>query len=42
MRHWTLECNHGCLQAEASGSGAEKWHDVGPLDPVKAILIKNG
>ena len=42
MKHWTLECNHGCPQAAASGGSVDKWRDVGPLDPVKAILIRNG
>lgn len=41
-KHWTLECNHGCPDEPPLASSGEKWHDVGPLDPVKAILIKNG
>lgn len=40
-KHWTLECNHGCLDEPPVVNSSEKWHDVGPIDPVKAILVKN-
>lgn len=41
MKHWGIECNHGCRQGLAIAGGSDKWHDLGPMDPVKAILIKN-
>lgn len=41
MKHWHLECNHGCQKEEPEVKAGEKWHDVGPIDPIKAILIKN-
>ncbi len=41
MKRWVLECNHGCRHAPASEGSSDKWHDLGPMDPVKAILIKN-
>jgi hypothetical protein len=41
MKRWILECNHGCINAEAASAQSDKWRDLGPIDPVKAILIKN-
>lgn len=41
MKRWRLECNHGCRDDEAVRPRSEKWRDVGPIDPVKAILIRN-
>lgn len=41
MKHWTVECNHGCHDAPVKSGRSDKWHDVGPIDPVKAILIVN-
>lgn len=40
-KHWLVECNHGCQHGVPQVKRSEKWHDVGPIDPVKAILIKN-
>ncbi len=42
QRNWHMDCRHGCAEAmpAASGSG-ERWHDIGPVDAVKAILISN-
>jgi hypothetical protein len=34
-------CNHGCCDEAVVAGRDDKWHDVGPLDPVKAILIMN-
>jgi hypothetical protein len=42
MKHWTMECNHGCHDEIVESGSIGKWHDVGPVDPVTAILIKNG
>lgn len=41
MKRWIIECNHGCLGAEVEIQRDDKWHGVGPIDSVKAILIKN-
>lgn len=41
MKRWVIECNHGCRQGLATAGGSGKWHDLGPMDPVKAILIMN-
>ena len=41
MKHWIIECNHGCLHGVPKAKSSEKWHEVGPIDPIKAILIKN-
>jgi hypothetical protein len=38
QKRWIVECNHGCLAVADSDL---KWHDVGQIDPVKAILIMN-
>ncbi|MCM2295630.1 hypothetical protein [Rhodoferax sp.] len=41
QKRWVVECNHGC-QAELSVTDSElKWHEIGQIDPVKAILIMN-
>lgn len=41
QKRWIVECNHGC-RAELPIQDRElKWHDVGHIDPVKAILIMN-
>lgn len=42
MKHWTMECNHGCHDEIVESGSSGKWHDIGPIDPVAAILIKNG
>lgn len=41
MRRWIVECNHGCWDEAAGTRPDDKWHDLGPIDPVKAILIMN-
>lgn len=41
MKHWIIECNHGCCDVDIVPERGDKWHDVGPMDPVKAILIMN-
>ncbi|TXT24902.1 MAG: hypothetical protein FD131_4797 [Rhodocyclaceae bacterium] len=41
MKRWAMECNHGCRHGSAGSGSGDKWHDVGPIDPVKAILISN-
>ena len=41
MRRWIVECNHGCCDEVVITERDDKWHDLGPIDPVKAILIMN-
>jgi hypothetical protein len=41
MKHWVIECNHGCHEVIAEPRRSSKWHDLGSIDPVKAILIGN-
>ncbi len=42
MKHWIIECNHGCHDEIVQAARSDKWHDMGPIDPVAAILIRNG
>jgi hypothetical protein len=39
--HWRLTCRHGQPASEPVAGPGERWKDVGPADPVKAILIVN-
>jgi hypothetical protein len=41
QKRWIMECNHGCKVEAAVTADASKLHDIGSLDPVKAILISN-
>jgi len=41
MKHWDIECNHGCHDEIMALSRSSKWREIGPIDPIKAILIKN-
>lgn len=41
MKHWVVECNHGCIDKAPAPKLSSKWHETGPIDPVKAILIMN-
>lgn len=41
MKHWAIECNHNCHDEPAAPVRSVPWHDVGPIDPIKAILIRN-
>jgi hypothetical protein len=41
MKHWRLECNHGCQHEEPEVKNSERWRGLGPIDPIKAILMKN-
>lgn len=41
-KHWRMTCRHGERENAPIATGlSERWRDVGPLDPVKAILISN-
>jgi hypothetical protein len=41
MKRWVVECNHGCMDKAPASKLSSKWHETGPIDPVKAILIMN-
>lgn len=40
-KHWLMECNHACHDEFVEPVRSEKWRDIGPIDPIKAILIRN-
>ena len=41
-KHWRMTCCHGQPAGALVAAGLnERWHDVGSIDPVKAILISN-
>lgn len=41
-KHWSMTCRHGRhVQPAVADAVAERWSDIGPVDPVKAILIIN-
>lgn len=40
-KRWAMECNHGCTHTAKEEPRSEKWHGVGAIDAVKAILIEN-
>ena len=41
-KHWRMTCRHGQRgNAAVTAKLSEHWHDHGPVDPVKAILISN-
>ncbi len=42
MKHWVMECTHGCHAEIVESVRSDKWHGLGPIDPIKAILIGNG
>lgn len=41
QKRWIMECNHGCCHEPEKAPPSDKWHDLGPIDPIKAILISN-
>lgn len=41
MKHWDIECNHGCRDVPMESRRSFNLHGVGPIDPIKAVLIKN-
>lgn len=38
---WIMECNHGGRILSPAIDTTEKWHELGPMDPIKAILVEN-
>ena len=42
QKRWRLVCRHGEAARPASPPGlAKHWRGVGPVDPIKAILMSN-
>lgn len=41
MKHWVVQCNHGCLLGAPKTAHEQQWHEMGPIDPIKAIIINN-
>lgn len=42
QKHWRMTCRHGQRASAPVATGlSEHWRDLGPVDPVKAILISN-
>ena len=43
QRRWSMICKHGEVQ-ETSGEkkASEKWTGTGEMNPLKAILVRNG
>lgn len=43
QRRWSLTCKHGEVQSAGMATIlGEKWKDKGDINPVLAILVKNG
>lgn len=42
MKRWLVECNHGCHDGLAPAAQGSQWGSIGPIDSVKAVLIRNG
>lgn len=40
-KRWIVQCDHGCLRMPQVEDSTTKWHDLGPIDPVKQILRRN-
>ena len=40
-KRWEMTCNHGCRGPQVVNPVPERWHGLGPIDAVKAVLIKN-
>lgn len=41
-KRWGMTCRHGQHETASVAAGlSEHWRDLGPVDPVKAILISN-
>jgi len=42
QRRWVMECDHGSLSVEPPKRSSENWREeVGEMDPVKALLVRN-
>lgn len=41
QKRWFVECNHGCCNEQKTVAPRDAWHDLGPIDSIKAILIIN-
>jgi len=41
MKRWAMTCNHGCRGGSVEARAGRHMAGGGPIDTVKAILIKN-
>lgn len=41
QHHWKLKCLHGSPEEAPRVPVVERWKDLGPPDPLKAILVSN-
>ena len=41
QRRYRMVCRHGEADVETEPAAASKWHIDGPIDAVKAILVRN-
>lgn len=42
QKRWRMTCRHGQPASQPASNGpADRWRDLGPIDPVKAILLSN-
>lgn len=42
QKRWRMTCHHGVPRAqEGRAACGDRWRELGPIDPVKAILISN-
>lgn len=42
MKRWVMECTYGSHNEIVESVRSAKWHDIGPINPISAILIRNG
>lgn len=43
QKHWAVRCRHGQHPpVEPAVLGGERWRDIGKIDPVKVLLIREG
>ena len=42
QKHWLINCRHGEHAPGETVKVSERWRDVGKIDPLKVILIKEG
>jgi len=41
QRRWVMHCNHGAPSVDEHKKSSSRWRELGEIDPIKAILIKN-
>lgn len=40
-KRWIVECDHRCAGVSVTAIDVARWHELGPLDPVKRIILGN-